>query len=236
MWSKISSDLNQLGWRGFLTQYGIAAVNRFALFKVLAGMTLTPDSIDANILKGGEHFTCRFLSAKELREYSLHAENDLPPDFVEQAAQREDKCFAILDGAVLASYGFYSTQPTLLIASEDAEKSLYLRFNDSFVYMFRGFTHPDYRGQRLHALGMGLAMQHFCAQGKLGLISYVEAQNFSSLKSVERLGYRIFGRIYILRLAGNYLRIRTKHCARHGFDVGKLSNVRNMFALEPCSR
>ena len=73
--------------------------------------------------------------------------------------------------------------------------------------MYRGFTHPDYRGQRLHAIGMTRALVAWLARGARGFVSTVASRNDASLKSCFRMGYREFGTIYELRL-GRLLGLR----------------------------
>ena len=77
-----------------------------------------------------------------------------------------------------------------------------LHFSPEYVYMYKGFTHPNYRGQRLHAIGMNLALQEYLDRGYRGLVSYIESNNFSSLKSAYRVGYRDFGRVAVWKIFG----------------------------------
>ncbi len=124
-----------------------------------------------------------------------------------------DYCYAILDGEKLASYGWYSTKPTSI------NPELVLYFNDQWVYMYKGYTHPGYRGQRLHAIGMAKALEAFTKKGFKGLISYVETNNFASLKSVYRMGYRNFGKVRILKIFGRYFIKSDEGCSAYDFTV-----------------
>lgn len=85
--------------------------------------------------------------------------------------------------------------------------------------MYKGLTRHEYRGQRLHAIGMNRALQHYLEQGAKGLVSYVESTNVDSLKSCFRLGYRQFGSIYLWRVFGHYLRLYSPACRRYGFSL-----------------
>lgn len=88
--------------------------------------------------------------------------------------------------------------------------------------MYKGYTHHNYRGQRLHAIGMTRALAEYLKRGFEGLVSYVEATNYSSLKSVYRMGYRDFGKIYVFRIFGKYLIHSSKGCKKYGFGIEKL--------------
>jgi ribosomal protein S18 acetylase RimI-like enzyme len=135
-----------------------------------------------------------FLDAAALRPYVGRPEFDMPESFLRRALDAHDECFAIREGDRLAAYGWYA------IGANHFADGLTLHFSPEWVYMYRGYTHPAYRGQRLHAIGMTLALEAYRARGFKGLVSCVEAGNTASLKSVDRMGYRRFGTIYGIRL------------------------------------
>ena len=140
-------------------------------------------------------------------------ENELPEEFVQEALDSGDECYAVMDGNTLASYGWYSKAPTVV------DRELRLNFNPQYVYMYKGFTSKTYRGQRLHAIGMMLALNEYLNQGFKGLVAYVESNNFDSLKSCYRMGYKICGRIRVLRLANRYFIHTGQGCSDYGLDL-----------------
>lgn len=133
------------------------------------------------------------------------------------ALARGDECYGIFHGDTLAAYGWYSHQPTPL------EPDLILHFSDQYVYMYKGFTHQRYRGEGLHAIGMTLALQDYLARGFKGLVSIVESNNFSSLKSVVRMGYGQFGSVYAMKILGRYVTYGTRGCEKFGLYVKQMS-------------
>jgi hypothetical protein len=135
-------------------------------------------------------YEARFLSADELRRYTADPTYDLSPAFVDREVASGHRCLAIRHGGVLVSYGWYCTAPTRFT------DSLRVHFDDEWVYMHKGFTHAAYRGRRLHAIGMSLALNAYIAQGYRGLVTIVAADNGASLASCARMGYRRFGTIY----------------------------------------
>jgi acetyltransferase (GNAT) family protein len=181
-------------------------------FKVLMGMTI--HRVDPDFLESDARYRCLFLDPQRLRALGADPANELPPGFLDEALRKGDECFVILDGERLASYGWYATTPTALDLP-----ALRLHFSTRYVYMYKGFTHPDYRGQRLHAIGMTRALASYLARGYDGLIAYVEANNFGSLKSVYRMGYTDIGRITLIRIAGRYLSRADRGCRPYGFRV-----------------
>ena len=118
-----------------------------------------------------------------------------------------------MDGDFLASYGWYSTKPTAI------SDELNLHFDPQWVYMYKGYTHPSYRGQRLHAIGMAKALEAFSEEGYKGLISYVATNNYASLKSVYRMGYRNIGKVKVVKKFNKYHIKREEECKAYSFDV-----------------
>ena len=134
--------------------------------------------------------------------------------FVDEALRNGDECYAMRDGETLAAYGWYSTRPTPIHPAE-----LVLQFAEGHIYMYKGFTDKRYRGQRLHAIGMTRALQHYLDAGHRGIVSYVESTNFDSLKSCFRMGYEVFGSVYVVRIFGAYFTWAGPGCDAFGFRV-----------------
>jgi hypothetical protein len=191
---------------------GYRALNRVVPFKVLKGVTIS--QIDPDYLACDARYRCFFLEPERLRALGRDAANEMPPEFLDEALGKGDECFGILDGEQVASYGWYATTPTTIDPPD-----LRLHFGAQYVYMYKGFTHPKYRGQRLHAIGMTRALESYRGRGYKGLVSYVEANNFSSLKSVYRMGYTEFGRITLTRVGGRYLTHASPGCRAYCFRV-----------------
>jgi hypothetical protein len=85
--------------------------------------------------------------------------------------------------------------------------------------MFKGYTVPAQRGKRLHAVAMCQALQALANEGQRGLVSYVASNNFASLKSTARMGYRQFGDLYLVQAAGRSFTWATPGCRPYGFRV-----------------
>ena len=134
--------------------------------------------------------------------------------FVDDALRNGDECYAICDGETLAAYGWYSTRPTPIEPPD-----LVLHFADGYVYMYKGFTDTRYRGQRLHAIGMTRALSITSMPGYRGIVSYVESTNFDSLKSCDRMGYQVFGSVYVVRIFGRYFAFSSPGCKAFEFRV-----------------
>lgn len=167
-------------------------MNKITPFSVYKVMELTPQGFDPSFLKDPSTYHYGFLNEDQIRHYAGDPDNDMSDRFVEEALENGEDCFAVLDRGTLASYGWYTSKPA------HVRNETYFFFEEtSYKYMHKGFTHPDYRGQRLHAMGMAKACEKYVESGHRGLISLVEAHNLNSLRSVYRLGYQDIGNIYI---------------------------------------
>jgi hypothetical protein len=209
----VRRDVHNAGLGGALLNIGYRGLNKLTRFMALTMLSVTPETVDASFLMGRAEHDHRFLRREELEAFSSDPLNDMPPGFVSAAVARGDRCFAILHGGTLAAYGWYSQQETAVT------DGLSLRFAPDWAYMYKGFTRPEYRGQRLHAIGMAKAMKAYADEGARGLVSYVEANNFSSLKSCYRMGYVKVGTIVALRVAGRYVIRVGRGCAPLGLDL-----------------
>jgi hypothetical protein len=156
-----------------------------------------------------------FLDEPALRRFARDEEYDLPGGFLDEALARGDRCYAILDGGRLASFGWYAVRPTPI------ERGLYLCFDPHRVYMYKGFTHRAYRGRRLHAIGMTRALSQVLSEGAAGIVSYVDSTNTSSLASCYRMGYEDVGRIYVARLGGRAFALADAGCRAQGIHVAR---------------
>jgi Acetyltransferase (GNAT) family len=190
------------------------SVNRLTLLMVMKCLTI--DTVDRGFLQRGGTYTCAFLDAERLRTLSESREYELERDFLDEALSKGDQCLAILDGDRLASYGWYSTKPTKV------NEGLEINFDERYVYMYKGFTHPSYRGQRLHATGMTTALNHYLDQGYRGIVSWVEANNASSLRSCYRMGYKDFGEIYVVKLLRKHFIRCSEGCEDYGVTVSAI--------------
>ena len=138
-----------------------------------------------------EGFEYRFLSPDELATF-VSPENELSEHHVERARRGHDLCFAAVQNGRLAAFGWYALGCIEAIHCDNVP----LSFPADVSYMYKGFTHPDFRGQRLHGYVMRLALEELArTRGVNKLVSTVSWINWPSLKSCDRLGYRRLGRM-----------------------------------------
>lgn len=209
--ARIRKTAGDFGWPAALQAVAQGAVNRVAYFRVLKCVQV--NDVDPRYLAIDPRFQHGFLDETTLRRFGGDPRYDLSPEFLDEALAKGDECYGILEGDRLASFGWYSAVPTKIC------DDLRFCFDRRYVYMYKGFTDPEYRGQRLHALGMTSALQQLRERGAEGLVSYVYANNFDSLRSCYRMGYTDVGQIYCLRAGDRYWIHADASCRRAGISV-----------------
>lgn len=201
------------GTSGVLKILNYSLRNKVGFYKELQGLTVTMDTLDHSYLKGDPKYTFRFLTHNELHHYANNAQNKISKSFLDKAFSKGDFCYAVLEGSKLASYGWYSSKPTLI------NKELELIFDPKWIYMYKGYTLPEFRGQRLHAIGMARSLADFSKKGYKGIISYVETNNFASLSSCSRMGYTHFGKVEVKKVHNSYKISADLECKNYNFTV-----------------
>lgn len=212
-------------YRDVVKQHGVRAMGYHVAYRVVnkaLGVTvwhalvITLETIDASVLAESKHTAVRMLDASSMRPLARNPEYGLDDHMLNAAIARGDRCAAIFDSDVLASYGWYATQP---IGLTEIRGAPVLHFDPAYAYMYNGFTHPSYRGRRLHAIGMAAALEVHVKEGRSGLLTYVDSSNFSSLKSCRRMGYRPFGRVGMFSLGARRVYRSTPGCKRYDFRI-----------------
>ena len=200
-----------IGWRGgtgeSIVSMGLRSVEARVL-RVIAASRVSPAFLGVD-----PRYAHGFLDEPTLRRFARDPVYDLSDAFLADALGRGDRCYGFLDGDVLASFGWYARRPTPM------GDGLCLCFDPRSVYMYKGFTHERYRGQRLHAIGMTRALSQVLEEGALGIVSYVDAANQSSLRSCYRMGYADVGRIYVARVLGRAFAVADADCRARGIHV-----------------
>ncbi|HEY5896769.1 MAG TPA: GNAT family N-acetyltransferase [Burkholderiales bacterium] len=173
-----------------------------------------------------EGYTHGFQSARALRRFAADPRTEISPGFVSEAIRRGDACYGVCRGGRLISSSWYSTRPTPIGPPEAVA-----HFDAQWVYMYKAFTQPSHRGRRLYEAGVRRALEHYRAKGARGLLSYVEATNLDSLAALRRMGFRIFGSAYLLRLFGRQFAFSSPGCRRYGCRV-ETASPRPAFAAK----
>jgi len=162
-------------------------------------------------------FNYRFISGDELAAFAEEPSYFIGPKLVVDVRSGRTLCFAALAGDRLAAFGCY----TLKHVAPDQAAGAAISIPNDAAYMSYGFTHPDFRGFRLHGLIMGLALQALAKRGITKLVSLVAWTNWASLKSCERLGYINLGNMITFGSQKRAVGIYPKAAKQLGVRLGR---------------
>lgn len=157
-----------------------------------------------------------FLEPARIRELARDPAHAMEQGFVDEVLARGDRCYAIFDGDALANYCWYARHSTPL------EDDLILHFDSRYVYVYKCWTMPAYRGRRLHGIGMSHAVRELARDGCQGIIAWVESTNYRSLSSGARMGHEEFGVIRYAKIGSRYRVWADRGCRDHGFRLEPL--------------
>ena len=205
---------NTLGWAVLRLAASACGV------RVLRGLVLDSAPDQPEVPAGLTH---GFQTPRALRRFASDPTSEMSPFFVADAIARGDRCFAICDGPRPAFTSWYSRRPT-----STGMGGLVMHFDPNYVYVYKAFTQPQHRGQRLYQAALSRVFAHFVAKGARGFLSYVEATNLDSLKSLHRMGFRDFGSIYVVRLFGRNYTFATAGCKPFRFRLEHRAPRRNL--------
>ena len=218
MLSALVSSLRQFGLFCTMGHYALRVVNTFTFFKVYEVMLFEHPLPQWTMLDSRQQ--SRFLDLQEVLECCREKDLDLNEAFVHYAFHKGDQCYAVFDGQRLASYGWYSTRPTKIGAC------LQLSFAPGYAYVYHGYTRPEYRGRRVQAVRATLALIEQQRQGAKGVLSYIEADNFSAIRAAKRFNTRRIGRVIVIKLFGAYRIFHTRTCSDFGVQVTVVKDAR----------
>jgi hypothetical protein len=183
------------------------AASRLIPLTILKGIAAEARDIDPEWFMAGRLLT-RFASDPEI----LAASDDgaWAPVLSRAAAEAYladgDRPVGCFDGDRLVSIGWYARRPVPI------SDQYHLMFDPDWVYMHHHHTLPAYRGRRLRAAAMSWAVHQYTDEGARGLIAVVDAGDFALLRSVERLGFRVFGEICVAVVAGREITYVSAGC------------------------
>jgi hypothetical protein len=207
----IQAELKYFGLRGTAYDLAVRVVNRIVFLKALRVLGLSEVTLEGPL---PPNFKFKLISEEELNTLAQIYEYGINHILLEETRSHQDNhCYGIYDGQRLAHYLFMFVTPALM--TDDLE----ITFSSGYAYLCATFTHPDYRGLHLNSIGVGLAGREYLSRGFRGLLTYVESNNLSSLRSLYRVGWKQIGTIHILRMLGRYLIHSDKACDSYAFRV-----------------
>ncbi len=205
--------LKRYGYRPAALELAMHGLHRLCYLLAVHGMLLSKEAVE----RAGDnplpaHFGMRLLTGEEVRRLANVPDSPLGAAPVEALLAKGDRCFGVFaDDGRLANYGWYASTPSPLT------DQFAVRFDPRFVLMHNNFTHPDFRGRRLHAAGILGAARALGDRRFDGVISAVDVRNIAALRASERVGFDIFGQLFIFGRLGRYLHFADRGCRERGF-------------------
>jgi hypothetical protein len=190
--------------------YRVAALTSARAYRILV---LTAEIVNRELLGRETSYTIRLLSPDEVLDFSDDPDNLLPPAFVAETAAKGDWCVGVLDGDGLASYGWYSSRPTVV------DRDMTIHFSADYVYMYHGYTRPSYRGLNLHGLGLARAPALFSERGYAGVVTLADWANYASVRSAYRTGFSRVGAVVGLGRGPRAKFLVSRGCRPYGVSV-----------------
>jgi hypothetical protein len=143
-------------------------------------------------------FEFRLLAADDVLHFARDPSNGLDPLLAQRAAGSRDYCLAALCGERLAAYGWFA------LGSIEAEHNrgeqpgtgVALSFPNDVAFGYGGFTHPDFRGHRLHAAVKLHGLRLLSDRGIRFLLTTTDWTNWAAIRSFDRLGAKRLGRCW----------------------------------------
>jgi GNAT superfamily N-acetyltransferase len=128
---------------------------------------------------------CREVALDELMVYASDLSYDLSERFLSEASAAGSRCFGAFARGKLVSYAFHASTPT------NVDRDFCFHFPRGWVYHFKAFTLPEWRGRKLHASLVRAAIASVgTSPGFRGLATLVVATNYPSLASFARMGFK----------------------------------------------
>jgi hypothetical protein len=178
--------------------------DRVAGYQSYRGLVLPARNAPPFADRAANGVSCREVSLTELSCYTHDPAYDISEQFLLEARLRGDCCIGVFDGPTLVSYSFNASTPT------NCDPLIHYEFSRGWIYHYKVFTLPEWRGQRLHGLQVATLNREFGTHaGFKGLTSLVRTTNSSSLASFKRLRFEsafhfaVVGKGQRLRLVGH---------------------------------
>lgn len=133
--------------------------------------------------------TFRRLTPEDVESLATDPENRIPASFAERLRSERQLCFASFCDGKLATHGWYA------LGSIDAEQNagVTMAYPADTACLFRGFTHPDFRGQLIHGAIRPQLLAALAEHGITKIVALVSWTNWPSLRYCYRVGYRDVG-------------------------------------------
>lgn len=212
--SSIGANTRRFGVAAGVHDLAARIARRAVGARVLRCMALAPATAKPVVprLSPFERVEWGMLPFQVLRDHARR-EIDLDAAFLDECEALGDWCLGYVIDRRLAHYQFFSSRPT------EIEPGLWFAPPRGAVHGYKAFTHPDYRGRRLHAASVYGALTRVAEWGAHGIVSYAAAHNFRSVRSHSNAGFVDVGSVLLLRRGQHAAIHLSARARRYGISV-----------------
>ncbi|MDX1383816.1 MAG: hypothetical protein R3190_09260 [Thermoanaerobaculia bacterium] len=185
-----------LGWGRTLARACYLTLNRVVDAQVFDCLSMVAGEENEAYVDAGA-FEARVLEPDEVGRLTADSGSGLRPlEETKRALCEGDLGYALLASGRPVHVSLFSPRPTRLTGD------LYVRFPSPWWYMYGAFTHPDFRGRRLHAVGVVRGFRELQRRGVERMLCVCEWTNYRSRVSAMRMGWQPCGRVWRLGVGG----------------------------------
>jgi len=166
-------------------------------------------------------FAYGFLMPAKIAAFGADPANDLAVDFASRASAGLDYCFGIVDRDRLAAYSWYA------LGSIEGRHhvGVPMSFPATTAYMYKAFTHPDYRGKALYGIGVWKALEALAERGVTRLVTSVGRANFASRSGCRKIGFKSLGNLWTLGTGAHRIAWTPRAARQLGIQFGSRAIV-----------
>lgn len=193
-------QVSRFGYKSVAYELCIRALEKLAPYHeyVCLNLRFTHSEKLKKNLKDLSGFEFKELSLKTLTAHANENGLDLPISFLTSLESRTDVCFGLYEkkSGRLACYSFFSTTPT------EVHSKYFFKFPEKWIYVYKAFTHSDFRGKGLLPFLLNQAIANFEKNGAKGYLTLIQAHNLSSLKAFSSLGFDKVQSFHMFKMPG----------------------------------
>jgi hypothetical protein len=140
----------------------------------------------------------QFLAPGDVRRHGRDEANGLVPEMGERIAAGNDFCFAAFCDGRLASYAWFALGSIEAEHNRGAEPNsgVAVSFPADVAFLYKGFTHPDFRGRKLHGEVIGRALLELEPRGIGAMLSTTDWTNRAARRALAGIGFEELGLCY----------------------------------------
>jgi hypothetical protein len=100
-----------------------------------------------------------------------------------------------------------------------------MSFPADMAYMYKAFTHPDYRGKALYGIGVTKALEALASRGVTRLVTSINRANFDSRSGCRKIGFKSLGNLWTLGTGSRRIAWPPQAARQLGIQFGSRATV-----------